>query len=94
MTAITHQPENQRFVQIEPDDTAEITYELDGKIVIITHTFVPTAWRGRGVASTLVRTLLNWVAIEGRTVESQCSYATTFLARHAEYQHLQSSRLD
>tara|TARA_R110002167_G_scaffold226042_1_gene431264 strand:+ start:116 stop:400 length:285 start_codon:yes stop_codon:yes gene_type:complete len=94
MNAVVHQPQNLRFALIETDDTAEITYELAGNTVIITHTFVPTAWRGRGVASTLARTLLDWVAKEDRTVESQCSYATTFLARHAEYRHLQSSKSD
>lgn len=90
MPPITHQPENQRFVQVEADGTAEVTYTLSANVVTITHTFVPAAWRGRGVAADLLKSLLHWVKSQQLQVASQCSYATTFLARHPEFKPLQS----
>lgn len=91
MAQIIHQPENQRFVQIEADGTAEVTYTLSANVVTITHTFVPADWRGRGVASDLLKAILGWVDSQDHKVASQCSYATTFLARHAEFHHLRAS---
>lgn len=90
MAQIIHQPENQHFVQIEEDGTAEVTYTLSANVITITHTFVPAAWRGRGVAAALLKSLLHWTESQQHKVTSQCSYATTFLARHTEFKHLQS----
>ena len=79
-----HDASAQRFVVAQPDGEAFLRYESAPTAATITHTFVPPAWRGRGVAELLVRAFLTWAAQEGRHVESHCSYATAFLARHPE----------
>lgn len=55
---------------------------------VLTHTLVPPAWRGRGMAETLTRFALETARKEKRQVDPVCSYAVTFLQRHPEYADL------
>lgn len=80
----THDALTRRFLLSAPDGEAFLSYETGREDATITHTFVPSEWRGRGVAGQLVRAFLAWAGDEGRRVESRCSYATAFLARHPE----------
>lgn len=63
-------------------------YALEDGRVIFTHTYVPTALRGQGIAEKLVRAGLAWAQAEGRRVVPQCSYVETFISRHPEFQGL------
>jgi uncharacterized protein len=80
----THHPAEHRFAVTQSDGEAFLSYDAAQGSATVTHTFVPPAWRGRGVAELLVRAFLDWARKEGRQVESRCSYATAFLARHPE----------
>jgi predicted GNAT family acetyltransferase len=64
-------------------------YRLTEDQVIFPHVEVDPRFRGRGVASTLVRHALDTVREEGtRTVVPVCPFVKTFIRRYPEYQPL------
>lgn len=72
-------------------EQATLDYHFEGGCMVITHTFVPPALRGGGIAAGLVRAALADARRTGHKVRSQCSYVTVFLQRHAaEYADLSS----
>lgn len=66
---------------------AEMTYSLaGGHTMIIDHTGVPDALRGRGVGQTLVRRAVEDARREKRRIVPLCPFAKAQIARHAEWQ--------
>jgi len=78
----------QRFEWVEDDALSVLEYKLDANTFTITHTEVPQALSGRGIASDLVKHALNTARSQGWKVRIQCSYAATFVKRHPEYHDL------
>jgi predicted GNAT family acetyltransferase len=66
----------------------ELDYVLRGSVMTITHTGVPPAIGGRGVAAELTRVALETARREGWTVVPACSYAAAFIRRHPEFSDL------
>lgn len=64
--------------------TGQLDYELDGKVMSITHTRVPREIGGRGVAAELMRSALELAAANGWSVKPICSYAVAYMARHPQ----------
>ena len=58
------------------------------EVMWMTHTGVPSAVGGRGVAAELVRVALAWAEAQGYTVEPACSYVEVYMRRHPETQTL------
>ena len=74
------------FVRLEGVD-AEMTYSRAGQgIIIIDHTNVPDALRGRGVGLALVRRGIEDARAEGRAVIPLCPFAKAQIERHPEWQ--------
>ncbi len=65
-------------------------YELADGRMVFTHTEVPAALRGRGIAEKLVRTALADARAAGRKVVPACSYVAKFMERNREYQDLRA----
>ena len=59
-------------------------YRLDGRRIILVHTWVPEAHRGRGIAGRLVRAAVQRAAAESLTVEPLCPYVRGWLRAHPE----------
>jgi predicted GNAT family acetyltransferase len=59
-----------------------LDYELDGDVMTITHTGVPAAIGGRGIAALLMRAAVDAARAAGWRIVPQCSYAAAFLRRH------------
>ena len=57
----------------------------EGGVQVFTHTLVPEALRGRGLAEALVRTALDDAGSAGREVVPACSYVARFIERHQDY---------
>lgn len=55
-----------------------------GGVMRLTHTEVPPAIEGRGIAAALVRAALAHAEANGLKVEPWCSYVRTYLRRHPE----------
>ena len=56
--------------------------------ITITHTEVPTALRGRGIGSDLVRSTLDLARAQGLKVVSRCPFVSAYLGKHPEYNDL------
>ena len=65
---------------------AEMTYSRAGeRIVIIDHTGVPDALRGRHVGEALVQRGLEDARAEGRKIIPLCPFAKALISRHPEW---------
>lgn len=63
-------------------------YLLAGSVMTITHTGVPAQLGGRGIAAALTKAALDHARSAGWKVRPACSYARTYIERHAEMQAL------
>lgn len=86
--SITHNTDNHRFEWSEGALTSVLEYRLDAGIMTITHTGVPPALSGRGIAADLTRTALDVARGQGWRVQPVCSYAARYIERHPQYQDL------
>lgn len=78
---IQHEPQRHRFVVVMDGLESVLEYRLYGNRIDFTHTFVPEALRGRGIAEKLVRTGIAWARGQDYAMEASCWYAKRFLAR-------------
>ncbi len=79
---------NGRF-EIEQDGhVAYLEYNLAGKVLQLIHSEVPEALRGRGIASELARSALDWARDNGVKVDVICPSVAAYLAKHPEYSDL------
>lgn len=86
---ITHRTDIGRFETIVDGLRCEADYQLDGPIMRMTHTGVPSALEGRGIAAALVKEALNWARTEGLKVDPICSYVRVYIKRHPEWLDIQ-----
>ncbi len=85
---VLHQPEQQRFFTEVEGVQAVLEYQLRGTQMVITHTGVPDAIGGRGIAGELVRAAFQYARQAGHSVRPACSYAAAWAERHPEYSQL------
>jgi uncharacterized protein len=81
---VTHNAARQRFEATVDGQLCVADYQLRGNVMWMTHTGVPTAVGGRGIAAELVRVALAWAEEKGYTVEPSCSYVEVYMRRHPE----------
>ena len=63
-------------------------YQMEGDTIVFTHTIVPKAIEGRGVASRLIRGALDQVRDRGLKVVPQCPFVAAYIKRHPDVQDL------
>ncbi|MBB5767552.1 putative GNAT family acetyltransferase [Xanthomonas arboricola] len=79
----------QQLFSVDTDGQhAELAYRLEGERMTITHTQVPDAIAGRGIAAALVEAALAHARQQGYTVVPACSYAEAYIRRHQQFQDL------
>ncbi|KLD71469.1 GNAT family N-acetyltransferase [Xanthomonas pisi] len=83
-----HDPTQQRFIVDTEGHHAELVYRLEAKRMTITHTLVPDAIAGRGIAAVLVEAALQHARAAGLMVVPACSYAAAYMRRHQQFQDL------
>jgi predicted GNAT family acetyltransferase len=81
---ITDDTAHSRFVCVDGDAVAELIYEIDGDRMILIHTGVPDAFRGRGVGGALVTAALDRARAAGLTVLPWCPFARRWLREHPD----------
>lgn len=81
---IVHRAEASRFEAALAAGLAVCAYRRDGDVLLLTHTEVPMALEGRGIAAALVRATLEWARAEGLRVRPLCSYVGAYMRRHPE----------
>ncbi|HUH59769.1 MAG TPA: GNAT family N-acetyltransferase [Candidimonas sp.] len=86
--SIEHNTARQRFEWTEDGIVSELDYQLQNGLMTITHTGVPEALGGRGIAADLTKCALDTARAEGWKVRPLCSYAAAYIRRHQEYADL------
>lgn len=66
-------------------EVALVSYTREGGLVVFDHTYVPEAFRGKGVAAALVRAALNEAREQRWQIIPACSYVAAFIERHPEF---------
>lgn len=87
---VRHNQVLRRFEIEHEGSTAFLDYAEQGDVMILLHTFVPTALRGQGLAAILTQAAIETARQEKKKIDPQCSYAAAFLEKHPEYADIRS----
>lgn len=83
---VQHDAAGHRFCVQREGYEACLMYRLKGQELDLYHTYVPEAFRGRGMAEQLCKTAFEYAKRRGLIVVPSCSYiAEAYLKRHPEY---------
>lgn len=85
---VVHNPQAHRFEAWVDGLLSETSYELHGPVMRMTHTEVPQALAGRGIAGHLVVAALDHARAQGLKIQPSCSYVAGYMKRHPETQDL------
>jgi uncharacterized protein len=87
--AIRDNPDKHRFEADLGDGSFAIAdYNLIHGKIVFTHTEVPSAHRGQGIGSALIRYALNSARERGLQVIPICPFFAAYIKKHAEVQDL------
>jgi predicted GNAT family acetyltransferase len=84
MSIINHDEGAHRFTTEVDGSRAELDYTLAGGVMTITHTGVPPAIGGRGIAAELMEAALSAARAAGWSVNPACSYAKSYMEKHPQ----------
>ena len=87
---ITHDAGSRRFTTNVEGHEAHVEYADQDGTMAITHTIVPSAIGGRGIAGDLVKAALEHARAQGLKVAPHCSYAAAWMDRHPDYADLRA----
>ncbi len=85
---VRHNPTARRFEALAGGQLSVAEYRRDGERILFTHTEVPPALRGQGIAAKLVRVALDYAREAGLTVVPLCWYVDAFIRQNPEYRDL------
>jgi hypothetical protein len=86
---IRNNEETSQFETTVDGQVAYAAYDLEEPDrIVFTHTIVPDALSGRGIAAQLVQHGLQHARDRKLKVVPQCSYVAAFIKRHSEYEDL------
>lgn len=88
---ITHNPAASRFEYTEAGLLCHLDYIVNEPILSVTHTIVPPALGGRGIAAELTEAVFAYAKKNNWKVRPICSYTATYFKRHPEHQSLLAS---
>lgn len=87
---ILHNEAESRFEITIDNLTALVEYRRVDNILIVTHTGVPQALEGRGIAAALTKVLLDYARNNDLKVRPVCPYTKAYIQRHPEYRNIVS----
>lgn len=76
---VEHQPQHNRFIISKDAHECLLEYRLQGQDIDFTHTYVPFALRGQGLAEQLVKEGLAWAQAQNYNIAASCSYVHKWL---------------
>ena len=91
---VTDSRDRSRYELAVEGHTAFAAYRIDGEVITFTHTVVPQALEGRGVASRLILHALTDVRERGLKVIAQCPFVAAYIRKHPEWAELLAKPLD
>lgn len=87
--SIEHKPEQNRFeILVDGALAGHADYTTVGEVRDFDHTVTDPAFRGQGLAGTLVSAALDATRADGVKIATSCSYVEKFVSGHPEYQDL------
>ena len=87
-TAVRHNEAEHRYELAVDGQMAIAAYRPDGDVLAFTHTEVPEALEGQGIASRLVKGALEDVRARGLKIEPACAFVAAYVERHPEVRDL------
>lgn len=75
------------------DAIAKIEYIPTKTMIVFTHTEVPPAYEGQGIANKMIRHVLDEARANNMQVNPMCPFVKLFVARHPEYRDIVPERL-
>ena len=90
--AIVHNETEERFEAKLDSELAVVEYQRQGNTLFFTHTEVPIAFRGQGIAEKLAQHALDYARTHNLTVVPHCSFVAAYIRRHRAYQSLLQTR--
>lgn len=81
---ITHNAAERRFETTVDGLLCVADYRLSGSVMQMTHTGVPTALEGRGIAAALVRAAIDHARAHSLKINPLCTYVRAYMKRHPE----------
>lgn len=91
MAEIINNGAEDRYELQEDGELAFAAYERRGDVIVFTHTIVPRALEGRGIASQLISHALDDVRAQGLKIDPQCAFVAAYLKRHPKERDLLAS---
>ena len=85
---VVHNTAAKRFEVSVEGKVAYSKYLLAGEMIVIEHTEVPVELEGKGIASLIVRTALDYARAQKLKVMPLCPFTAGFIHRHPDYQDL------
>jgi predicted GNAT family acetyltransferase len=83
-STIEHLPQRHCFQTTVDGQRCTVDYDLTGSVLTITHTFVPLALEGRGIAGRMTEAVLEHARSRQLKVRPLCSYARAYMRRHPD----------
>jgi predicted GNAT family acetyltransferase len=87
-TNVVHNTKEYRFEIRIGEDLCVLEYELRGQTIYFTHTGVPPALEGQGLANRLAQTGMDYARANSLKVVPACEFIHVFVRRHPQYQDL------
>jgi predicted GNAT family acetyltransferase len=81
---VVHNVAKQRFEAVVEGITCVCDYQLDGRVMNMTHTGVAPKLEGRGIAAALVEAAFDHARAHDLRVRPLCSYVAVWARRHPE----------
>ena len=82
---VVHNPAQKRFEMQLGDQIAMVKYILGSSEIIFTHTEVPQAFEGQGLASKIAKVAVEYAKAQGLRIRPLCPYMSAYIKRHPEY---------
>ena len=82
---VVHNAAQKRFEIQLGDQIAMVKYILGSSEIIFTHTEVPEAFEGQGVASKIAKVAVEYAKAQGLRIRPMCPYMSAYIQRHPEY---------
>ena len=83
---VTNNADARRFEVRIGDYFGLIDYQIAGKNIVFSHTEVPQAFAGQGVAGKMARTALDFAVENEFKIIPICPFIAAFIRRNPEYQ--------
>lgn len=82
---VQHNPAQHRFEVHVGDHVAELRYQRTGDVIAYTHTEVPPALEGQGIAGQMAKYALDYAKDNNLRIQPLCPYVAKYVQRHHDW---------